>query len=532
MRNMKKNWFVLALVILISVILTVSISQHYLFSADNAFKQITRFMDVLKVVRSYYVEEVDTEKLITGAIQGMLEELDPHSVYIEPQQLKKITEEFQGSYQGIGIEFIIQNKVITVVAPIAGSPSEDLGIKPGDQIIKIEGKSAYGITDTEVQKQLKGPKGTKVTVTIRRPGLESPFDLTITRDRIPIYSVMASFKINHDIGYIYVGRFAQTTADEFDKAYRELESQGMKALLLDLRGNTGGYLDQAFQMADRFIEGRKKIVFTKGRIPESNTEYFSTGKGATHKIPLIILIDKGSASASEIVAGAIQDWDRGLIVGETSFGKGLVQTQVPMNDGSALRITTARYYTPSGRLIQRSYDDGLYEYYANGYDESLQQDETEDQKDKPVFHTSTGRTVYGGGGITPDIKIPNKSISNFVTELIFKRLFFEFGSSYIVQHKEITTNFDNFNRNFMVDKEVLTAFRDFITAKNILFRENDFKEDLNYIKIMIKAEIARSLWGSQQYYQVRLSSDVQVIEALKYFSNAAQIAGLVFQSKL
>lgn len=531
MRNMKKTWIIVSLVILISVMLTVGISQRYLFSADNAFKQITRFMDVLKVVRSYYVEEVDTEKLITGAIQGMLEQLDPHSVYIEPQQLKKITEEFQGSYQGIGIEFIIQNKVITVVAPIAGSPSEELGIKPGDQIVKIEGKSAYGITDADVQKQLKGPKGTKVTVTIKRPGMEGPFDLTITRDKIPIYSVMADFMIGKDIGYIYVGRFAQTTVDEFDKAYRELETRGMKALLLDLRGNTGGYLDQAFQLADRFIEGRKKIVFTKGRIPESNTEFYSTGKAATHKIPLIILIDKGSASASEIVAGAIQDWDRGLIVGETSFGKGLVQTQVPMNDGSALRITTARYYTPSGRLIQRSYDDGLYEYYTSGYDENSQQN-NQDQKDKPVYHTQAGRKVYGGGGITPDIKISNKTISNFTTELIFKRLFFEFGSNYSAQHKELKTSIENYNVNFMIDKTVLTEFRDFIESKNIAFKENDFKDDLSYIKLMIKAEIARNLWGSQQYYQVRLSGDSQVVEALKYFNNAAQIAGLVFQSSM
>ena len=380
MRNLKKSTLFIIFVVLTSITLVVTISQGYLFSADNTYKQIARFMDVLKIVRSYYVEEVDTEKLITGAIQGMLEQLDPHSVYIEPKKLKEITEQFQGSYQGIGIEFIIQNKVLTVVAPIAGSPSEALGIRPGDQIIKIEGKSAYGITETEVQKKLKGPKGTKVTVTIRRPGMDEPFDLTITRDKIPIYSVMAHFMITDKIGYIYVGRFAQTTVDEFDKAYRDLEMQGMRALLMDLRGNTGGYLEQAFKLADRFIDGRKKIVFTKGRIPESNTEFYATDRATKRKIPLIILIDKGSASASEIVAGAIQDWDRGLIVGETSFGKGLVQTQISLRDGSALRITTARYYTPSGRLIQRSYENGLYEYYASRYDDTEEEKSEKDKK--------------------------------------------------------------------------------------------------------------------------------------------------------
>jgi len=528
MRNLKKSTLFIIFVVLTSITLVVTISQGYLFSADNTYKQIARFMDVLKIVRSYYVEEVDTEKLITGAIQGMLEQLDPHSVYIEPKKLKEITEQFQGSYQGIGIEFIIQNKVLTVVAPIAGSPSEALGIRPGDQIIKIEGKSAYGITETEVQKKLKGPKGTKVTVTIRRPGMDEPFDLTITRDKIPIYSVMAHFMITDKIGYIYVGRFAQTTVDEFDKAYRDLEMQGMRALLMDLRGNTGGYLEQAFKLADRFIDGRKKIVFTKGRIPESNTEFYATDRATKRKIPLIILIDKGSASASEIVAGAIQDWDRGLIVGETSFGKGLVQTQISLRDGSALRITTARYYTPSGRLIQRSYENGLYEYYASRYDDT-EEEKSEKDKKRPVFYTSGGRKVFGGGGIAPDFKIENKRITKLTTELIFKRLFFEFGSHYASQHQAWRRDFSRFKEQFKIDKTILLDFKKFIESKDVVFREKDFKKDLDYIKLMIKAEIARNFWGSKEYYQIRISGDFQVQEALKHFDQAAKIAGLTYR---
>ncbi|NOZ62676.1 MAG: S41 family peptidase [Calditrichaeota bacterium] len=523
MRGIRRSTFVLGVFVLISIGLIISVTQGYLFSADNTYKQLSRFMDVLKIIRSYYVEDVSTEKLITGAIEGMLEKLDPHSIYIEPKKLKEITEQFQGSYQGIGIEFIIQNKVLTVVAPIAGSPSEALGIRPGDQIVKIEGESAYGITEAEVQRKLKGPKGTKVTVTIRRPGMEDPFNLTITRDRIPIYSVMAHFMVDDKIGYIYVGRFAQTTVDEFDKAYRDLQAQGMSALLLDLRGNTGGYLDQAFKMADRFIDGGKKIVFTKGRIPESNTEFLSTDRATIPKIPLIILIDKGSASASEIVSGAIQDWDRGLIVGETSFGKGLVQTQIPLSDGSAVRITTARYYTPSGRLIQRSYEHGLMDYYTSGYDETVK-NENNKNNHRPVFYTHAGRKVYGGGGITPDVKIKNKTITKFTTELIFKRLFFEFGSKYAAKHQRLKADFPQFKKNFVIDKTLLTEFRAFVERKGLKFKEDDFKQDLQYIKLMIKSDIARNLWGSKQYYEIRILGDDQVQEALNHFPEAARIA--------
>jgi len=525
MGTKKKNLLLWAALTLVSLLLLINLSQHFLFSADNSFEQIKRFMNVFNIVRSYYVEEIDAPELVTGAIQGMLEQLDPHSVYIEPKKLKEINEQFQGSYEGIGIEFIIQNKILTVVAPIAGSPSEALNLRPGDQIIKIENKSAYGITEQEVQKRLKGPKGTKVTVTIRRPGIDEPFDITITRDTIPIYSVMAKFLIKDKIGYIYVGRFAQTTAEEFERALRELEARGMEGLLLDLRGNTGGYLDQAFKMADKFIEGNKIIVYTKGRIPEANDEFRSTNVATHRKYPLVVLINKGSASASEIVAGAIQDWDRGLIVGETSFGKGLVQTQLNLKDGSALRITTARYYTPSGRLIQRSYDDGLYEYYTSGYENSISEIEN-NLKKKPVFWTKAGRKVYGGGGITPDVEIKSKQPTKLTSELYFKRIFFEFGSKYGAKHQELKNDFSYYKNNFSVDEKILNEFRYFVESKDIFIKEKEYQADIDYIKLMIKTEIAQFLWDREHYYQIRISGDEQVQEALTQFENAAKIAGL------
>lgn len=527
MRTGKKNLLLWAALTVAIGLLLLNLTQQFLFSSDNSFEQIKRFMYVFDLVRSNYVEEVDASKLITGAIQGMLEELDPHSVYIEPEKLKEINEQFQGSYEGIGIEFVIQNKILTILAPIAGSPSEAMGLRPGDQIIKIEGKSAYGITEDEVQKKLKGPKNTKVTVTIRRPGFDEPFDVTITRDKIPIYSVMAKFMMTDKIGYIYVGRFAQTTAEEFERALRELEAQGMQGLLLDLRGNTGGYLDQAFKMADKFIEGNKIIVYTKGRIPEANDEFRSTTVATHRKYPLVVLINKGSASASEIVAGAIQDWDRGLIVGETSFGKGLVQTQLNLRDGSALRITTAKYYTPSGRLIQRSYENGLYEYYTSGYDEAREEIEMNDEKDKPIFFTHAGRKVHGGGGITPDIEIPSKKISKLTSELNFKRLFFEFGSNYATRNQDLKRNFQSFKNNFQIDDRIIAEFRHFVeTKKDILFKEDEWNEDLDYLKLLIKSEIAQFLWDREHYYQIRLSGDEQVQEALKHYEKAAKIAGL------
>lgn len=526
MGTYKKKLLIGITLTLVSLLLIVNLSQRYLFSSDNMYDQIKRFWDVYRIVSSSYVEEVDGEKLVTGAIQGMLEELDPHSVYIEPKKLKEINEQFEGSYEGIGIEFIIQDKILTVVAPIAGSPSEALGLKPGDQIVRIEGKSAYGITEQEVQKRLKGPKGSKVTVTIKRPGIDEPFDITITRDKIPIFSVMATFMITDKIGYIYVGRFAQTTAEEFEKALRKLEAQGMEGLLLDLRGNTGGYLDQAFKMADKFIEGGKVIVFTKGRIPQANDKFMSTHSATHRKYPLVILIDKGSASASEIVAGAVQDWDRGLIVGETSFGKGLVQTQLNLNDGSALRITTARYYTPCGRLIQRSYEEGLYEYYTSGYEETKNELKDND-KDKPVFATNAGRKVYGGGGITPDVKIQSKRISKLTSELIFKRLFFEFGSNYGAAHQDLKTSFSDFKNNFQIDDQIITEFRQLITSKDFKIDEKQFQEDIDYITLLIKSNIAQFFWDREHYYHIRISGDEQVQEALNQFDLAAKIAGLI-----
>ncbi len=484
---------------------------------------IKKIIEVFNIVERYYVEDPDEEKMVKGAISGMLETLDPHSVYIPKDAFKKVSERFEGYFYGIGIEYVIQNKVITIVSPIVGGPAERLGLRPGDQIIRINGESAYGLTEDEVMAKLRGPKGTKVTVTIRRPGVKDPFDVTITRDKIPIYSVTAAFMLDDSTGYIYLGRFSRTTADELESALNRLEGEGMRRLVLDLRLNSGGYLDQAVAVVDKFLEGGKRIVYTRGRIPAANEEFYSTDETTHPRFPLIVLVDHGSASASEIVAGALQDWDRALIVGERTFGKGLVQSQFRLRDGSAVRVTTARYYTPSGRLIQRSYEKGFYEYYRQAY-----QDEGQSGPDTTqVYLTASGRRVYGGGGIMPDVVVRSSRLTNFTSDLVRKRLFLEFGSLYAGEHRDLHIDFPTFREKFQVDDGILAQFRDFVQSKGVKIDEEAWKKDERRIASFIKAEIARHLWDSEKYYMIRAEADTQLQEALKHFGEAARIAGIV-----
>ena len=512
--------------LLVGMLLIIAFKMELWATGGNIFNQIQRLMRVIQVIQEYYVEEVEPEKLVTGAINGMLEELDPHTIYIPEDRMKELNEQFEGQFEGIGIEFMVHNKIPTVIAPIVDSPSERLGLKPGDRIIKIEGISTYGFTEQEVIEKLRGPKGSQVSISVQRPGLKEAFDLTITRDKIPIYSVTAYFKIDDEIGYIKVGRYAKTTNDEFEKALQELESMGMNRLILDLRGNSGGLLEQAVGMADKFIDGRKRVVYTRGRIRGSNEDYYSTTENTHPKIPLIVLIDHGSASASEIVAGAIQDWDRGIIAGETSFGKGLVQSQIILKDNSALRVTTARYYTPSGRLIQRPYDSGILDYLAQGYDDLDPNTISDSTQNKPVYSTSSGRKVFGGGGITPDIYIKGERISRTSSKLIQNRIFFEYGSKYATRHKILNRDFNTFRNNFLVNDQIIIEFKNLVASKKISIDKNEFEKDLVFIKRRIKSQIARHLWSAKEFYQVEVSEDKQVQEALEYFYDAAKIAGL------
>ncbi len=522
--------------LLIALVIFVSISgfvlTHTVFAdiQTGMKQQISKLVNVAKLVQMYYVEDIDWDQTVAGAISGMLSKMDPHSVYISAQKVQENKESFNGEYEGIGIQYDLIDDYLTVIAPIPGSPSYRLGIMAGDRIVEIDGKSAIGITQEEVPKKLKGPKGSTVTVTIRRDGVNEPLKFTITRDVIPIFTVTANFMVDDSTGYISVNRFAATTSSEVEEKLIKMEKQGLKRLILDLRWNSGGYLHEAVKLAGKFIKGHKVVVYTKGRSQEVDEEYYSDqyGRRLVRDYPLVVLVNRGSASASEIVAGAIQDFDRGLIVGENSFGKGLVQKEFPLQDGSAVRLTTAKYYTPSGRCIQRDYKGkSPDEYYSDIPDSSWLTPDT--LQNRPVYYTENGRVVYGGGGIQPDVYVQNKNVSKsprLTNQILQHRLFFEFSRQETARHPELHTNLRHFKTHYEVSPATLMRFKALLREKEIAFSEEEFNEDADFLKIRLKAEIARRYWDNNGYYFVLLDSDSQFQTAIKELDRARQLAAL------
>ncbi len=533
-KMMRKRFSFLTLVSVVLLSVSAGAMLNSLISGDNIYEQINKFKDVLSITEKYYVEDVDTQKLTEAAINGALGQLDPHSTYIPAAHLQQVTEEFQGSFDGIGIEYQVLNDTLLVVSPIVGGPSEALGIQSGDKITRINDTSAIGITQQGVQKKLRGPKGTKVRVSILRTGIDQLLEFEITRDKIPLRTVDASFMLDDRTGYINVTRFAAKTHDEFVEGVSKLKDAGMKRLILDLRGNPGGYLEQAFKMADEVMPKGKKIVFTKGRRPEFDDEYVSSGNGKFEQVSLVVLINNGSASASEIVAGAVQDWDRGLIVGETSFGKGLVQRQFDLKDGSAFRLTTARYYTPTGRLIQRPYGEDKTQYQLEAFQRDEQEGgnlEHDAEKDstRSKFKTAGGRMVYGGGGITPDYIVKADRLTEYTVQMRSKQVFLEFADKYLDQHgKEFRTKYDKdvarFAREFDVTSEMLDNVLAIAKARKIDFKKDLYEKDIHYVKAFTKAFIARSVWGNEGSSRVMLSVDNQFQKAVTLFPEAEKIA--------
>ncbi len=503
-------------------------------STDNFQEQLRKFSDVLSLTRKFYVDEVDTQKLVESAINGLLEKLDPHSVYIPPKQLEQVEEEFRGNFEGIGIEFQIINDTIVVVSAIPGGPSEALGITAGDRIVKINGEPYKKITNEEVRKKLRGPKGTRVDVTIYRPSINEFLDFTIIRDKIPLYSVDAAFMIDNETGYISLSRFAQTTFDEIKSAMDSLDRQGMKRLILDLRNNSGGYMSEAVKISDLFLDQGKMIVYTKSRIPEFCEEYRAVRPFKYEKLPVIVLVNNGSASASEIVSGSIQDWDRGLIVGERTFGKGLVQRQFTLNDNSALRLTISRYYTPVGRLIQRDYTG---KEKADYYRESVETDTIEGENiehtiendtTKPVYITPKGRKVYGGGGITPDYIVKSPPLTKFTSSLLRKNLFYQFILSYLDRNGKAIQNkykdWKTFKQEYQINETMLNEFVDYAKKQGVEFNKDEFEKDKSYIKARLKAQIGRSYWRNDGWYPVLLEVDPQFKKAITLFPEAEKFA--------
>jgi carboxyl-terminal processing protease len=516
----------------------LGIAVQPVVSGDNIYDHVRKFSEVLNMASRNYVDEVDTQKLTEAAIRGMLDELDPHSVYITAKDMVKVEEDFKGSFEGIGVEFDIVSDTITIVSPIVGGPSDALGISAGDKIVRINDSTAIGLTREIVPKKLRGPKGTVVKVHIRRSGEKELLVFEIQRDKIPLNSVDAYFMIDGtDIGYVTANRFSATTYDEIMKATRELRGKGMKKLLLDLRNNPGGYLDQAFRIADEMIPDGQKLVYTKGRRPEFDEDFMSTPGGLLEDVPLVVLINGGSASASEIVSGAVQDLDRGLVVGETSFGKGLVQRQYPLGDGSAYRLTISKYYTPSGRLIQRPYDDKAKYYGGEG---RIEGDEGENithdadskdttAKDRPAYKTLSGRTVYGGGGIMPDYIVKSDTIAMLSRKLRSKNLFWATADEIMrTKGKDIRASYQQemttFLRSFKITDADIDRLKALAKEKDVEWVDADFTKDEEYIRAVVKAYVGRILFNNAGFTAVMLSLDNQAKKAMTLFAEAAKVA--------
>ncbi len=499
------------------------------FPLSENKKQAKKIADILEITQELYVDSVNSKKMTEDAIKGIFSRLDPHTVYIDADEQKNSEEELSGNFEGIGIEFQIVNDSITVVSPITGGPSQLAGIMPGDRIIKIDGSNAVGLVNKEVIKKLRGQKGTSVELLIYRPSTKYLSSFKIIRDQINLFSIDVSLMFDKEIGYINLTRFSESTFDEMQNALQDLNSKGMKKLIFDLRNNPGGLLKQAAMVADLFIDGNKLVVSTKARIKDFNEELRAVEKYPYENTPLIILVNGGSASASEIVAGAIQDWDRGLIVGETTFGKGLVQHPVQLSDGSAVRITIAKYFTPSGREIQRSYKDKN-EYYK----EVLQREEVdaenlkhslENDSLKPKYKTMNDRTVFGGGGITPDYIVESNKISHYSYELMRHNVYYKFVRDFLDRKgnalRELyKNNLKKFAEEFTVSEKLLDQFQRFAEKLDVKFDQIGFLQDKESIRIRLKALIARDLYNNKGWYFIMLKNDRQFQKAIHLFSEA------------
>ena len=523
--------FLFAIVLALGVLLGLNLnfdrtsqmpSEKKFFSIG--FDRYDKINDIINYINESYVDTVNREELTEEAILNLLKNLDPHSSYIPASAFRELNDPLMGSFEGIGIEFNMMTDTVVVINPIPGGPSESVGLRAGDRIIKVEDKVIAGvkIATPDVVRKLKGPKGTKVNVSVMRRGVDDLLDFTITRDKIPSYSLDIAYMIDDNTGYIKLGQFSATTHQEFRMALDRLKRQGMDQMILDLRGNGGGFLDAAIQLADEFLQPESLIVYTDGR-KRPKTVATARRNGGFETQPLVVLIDEWSASASEIIAGAVQDHDRGLIIGRRSFGKGLVQEQVQLSDGSALRLTVARYYTPSGRSIQKPYDNGSEEYFADFMqrylDGELEHPDSIKYDDSLRFETAGGRTVYGGGGITPDIFIPlnTEERTPYFVKVANRGLIYRFAFDYADNNRDRIKAYEtaeNYVRNFQVNN-ITQSFINFAEREGVPFKQDEYRTAENLIKAQIKAYIGRNIFGNEAFYPVMNQRDPAVTKALE-----------------
>ena len=485
-------------------------------------------------IESLYVDTVNEDELVEHAIISLLEKLDPHSEYMTAKEAKEMNEPLQGNFEGIGIQFNMLKDTLFIVQTIAGGPSEKVGITAGDRIIAVNDSTVAGVkmSNSDIMKRLRGKKGTTVTVRVLRKGVNELIDFKIIRDKIPIYSLDASYMIDRKTGYIKLNRFASTTHDEFLKAFKELQAQGMKSLILDLQGNGGGYMTSATDLAGEFLKKDQLVVYTEG-INQKKQTLNASGKGIFEKGNVIVLVDEGSASASEILAGALQDWDRAVVVGRRTYGKGLVQRPIPFPDGSMMKLTTARYYTPSGRCIQKPYNEGEKKYeedilnrYKHG---ELTSPDSIHFADSLKYKTlASGRTVYGGGGIMPDYFVPMDTAryTDFHRNIIAKGALNRYTIDYFEKNrsdlKQKYTNFDKFNKDFAVTNDMMQGLLKAAEEDEVKFNEEQYNRSRKLIELQMKALITQNLFDRNEYYRVINSENDALNKAIEIIDNTKE----------
>lgn len=494
-------------------------------SAKRGLDVFSKLNQVMRYIEEDYVDTVNLEKISESAIEELLQSLDPHSYYIPVEDYNAVNDPLEGNFDGIGVEFRITDDTIMIVNPLGGGPSEKLGIMAGDRIIKVDTTvvAGVGVDNQMVMKLLKGPKGTKVNVGVLRPGNKNVIDFTITRDEIPLYSVESAYLLDNVTGYIKISRFAKNTHEEFLEAVSNLQENGMENIIVDLRNNGGGFLTSATRLADEFLPTNKMIVYTEGK-SRPKQEFYATSNGELEETPVVILINEGSASASEILAGAIQDNDRGFVIGRRSFGKGLVQEGIQWPDGSAIRLTVARYYTPTGRSIQKSYEEGLDAYNNEAYERfntgEMQSEDSVHFEDSLKYVTPGGKIVYGGGGIMPDVFIPvdTNGFSDYFGKLNYRGIFFQFSFEFVDKNrKELLgryTSAESFINRFNIDKKMISEFEKYAEEKGVEKDTAGLELSLTLIKNRIKATVGRNLFGEEVFYPVINELDTTIKEAL------------------
>lgn len=517
-REMKRKSFLF-------VILFFALVTFPAWEEDVWNLSMNKISSIMSLIDQNYFEEIDQEKLAFSSIKGMLQTLDPHSYFLDPSHFDRVREEYKGKYYGLGIMITKHGKKLVVVSPIEGGPAYRLGIRSGDVISHIDGETTEPITSTDAMMKLRGEEGTKVTITIVREGRVEPFDVTIVREEIALHSVPYAFILQDDIGYMFIRNFAETTTKEFEEKMEMLIEQGMEKLILDLRGNSGGTFFQSIELSDTFLPEDTLVVSIQGRNKAVDRKYFAKKNNQYEKIPLVVLIDRGSASAPEILSGAIKDNDRGLIVGEDSWGKGLVQTIVPLAPNAAVALTTAKYYTPSGRSIQRD--------YSNYEDYYLYRKETpEDQRE--VSYTAKGRRVLGQGGISPDYEV-KFSFDEFVYNMVIKGTFFDYAKKFKEKIRPVSKDYvypeedptedkipkkKSLDQNFTVGQDIVDDFKASLKEENIEFDESKFEESREEIRRQLEREIHAAFWGIEKGIKAYRKTDQVILKAIDVMPKA------------